>query len=296
MIQDVIVIGGGYAGMAAALQLLRARKAVLVIDVGARRNRFASYTHGFLGQDGVTPDRVATEARAQLAAYPNLSWVDGEARSVDGERESFVVTLSNGQSYQGRRVLFATGVSDALPEIDGIVERWGRSVFHCPYCHGYELDGGRIGILGSGPMSAHQAELLTEWGKITFLPNGAVALEGEARRSLEARGIIIDETPIERLAGGADVVLTDGRELAFAGLFVATRVSPASPLPAQVGCEMEETIMGTVIRTDATKQTSVPGIYACGDVASIPHSVSLAVGDGAFTGTQLHRSFVWTVP
>lgn len=294
MLQDVIVIGGGYAGMAAALQLLRARKAVLVIDAGAGRNRVASHAHGFLGGDGVPPDRIAAAARAQLAVYPNLRWVDGKARSIDGQRDAFVVTLSDGRSHRARRILFATGVSDALPEIDGIAARWGRSVFHCPYCHAYEFDGGRIGILGSGPMSVHQAELLTEWGEITFLPNGALGLEDESRRSLEARGIVIDETPIERLAGDADVVLSDGRQLSFAGLFVATRVSPASPLPAQIGCEMEETRMGTVIRTDATRQTSVPGIYACGDVASVPHSISLAVGDGAFAGTQLHRSFVWT--
>lgn len=293
MKHDVIVIGGGYAGMAAALQLLRARKTVLVIDAGRRRNRFASHAHGFLGQDGVPPEQIAAEARAQLAVYSGLTWIEKEAVSVHGPRDAFEVTLSDGQSCQGRRILFATGVRDALPAIDGIAERWGRTVYHCPYCHGYELDQGRIGVLGSGPMSVHQAELLTEWGAITFLPNGALAMEDETRRTLEARDVTIEDTPIERLEGDADVVLADGRVLSFAGLFIATTVSPAGPLPAQVGCEIEETPMGTMIRTDATKQTSVAGIYACGDVATMPHSVSIAVGDGAITGMHLHRSLVW---
>lgn len=290
---DVIIIGGGYAGMAAALQLLRARRTVFVIDAGKRRNRFASHSHGFLGQDGVAPVLIAAEARGQLAGYPTLTWIDGEAVSLTGSRDVFEVTLGEGQAHQGRRILFATGVSDELPEVEGIAERWGRTIFHCPYCHGYELDEGRIGVLGSGPMSVHQAELLTEWGAITFLPNGAVALEEETRRTLTARDVRVEETPVDRLEGEADVRLADGRLLSFAGLFVATRVNPVSPVPARAGCEMQDTPMGTMIRTDATKQTSIPGIYACGDVAHIPHSVSLAVGDGAMAGAQLHRSLVW---
>ena len=293
MMHDVIVIGGGYAGMAAALQLLRARRSVLVIDAGLRRNRFASHAHGFLGQDGMPPDDIAAEAREQLRAYPDLTWIEAEAVSLGGVRDSFEVSLRNGQSCRGRRVLFATGVRDALPAIDGLEERWGRSVYHCPYCHGYELDQGRIGVIGSGPMSAHQADLLTEWGDVTFLPNGAVPLDDETRRRLEGRGVMLEEAPIERVVEDADVALADGRVLSFAGLFVATTVSPASPLPAQIGCEIDETPMGTTLRTDAAKQTTVPGIYACGDIATMPHSVSLAVGDGAMAGMQIHRSLVW---
>jgi thioredoxin reductase len=293
MMYDVIVIGGGYAGMAAALQLLRARRTVLVIDAGMRRNRSAGHAHGFLGQDGVPPGRIAAEARGQLESYPDLTWVDGEAISLNGERDAFEVTLLDSQIFQARRVLFATGVRDALPAIKGIEERWGRSVFHCPYCHGYELDRGHIGVIASGPMSPHQAELLTEWGTVTFFPNGALALEDEECDALKTRGVIIEDAEIERLDGEADVCLADGRALSFAGLFVATSVSPASPLPERVGCKIEETPMGAMIRTDTAKQTAVPGIYACGDVASMPHSVSLAVGDGAMAGVQVHRSLVW---
>ena len=293
MMHDVIVIGGGYAGMAAALQLLRARRLVLVIDAGARRNRFASHSHGFLGQDGAAPGRIAEEARGQLDRYPDLTWIEDEAISLTGTRDAFEVSLAGSAAVRGRRVLLATGVRDALPAIEGLEDRWGRSVFHCPYCHGYELDQGQIGVIGSGPMSAHQAELLTEWGTITFFRNDSSVLDDGSREALIRRGVTIEDTPIRRIEGEADVRLADSRLVALAGLFVATTVSPASPLPETVGCAFEMTPIGAMIRTDAAKQTSIPGIYACGDVASMPHSISLAVGDGAMAGLQVHRSLVW---
>lgn len=293
MMNDVIVVGGGYAGMAAALQLLRARRQVIVIDAGARRNRFASHAHGFLGQDGVPPDRIAAEARAQLDFYPDLTWMEGEALSLDGEQDSFEVALRDGSAVRARRVLLATGVRDILPAIEGIEEHRGRSVFHCPYCHGYELDRGAIGVIGSGPMSAHQAELLTEWGTVTFLPNEALTPDETTRGVLLRRGVTIEEATIQKLEGEADIRPADGRLRSFAGLFVATTVFPASLLPEQAGCAVEETPTGAMIRAGATTQTSVPGIFACGDVASRSHSVSLAVGDGTMAGAQVHRSLVW---
>ncbi len=293
MAHDVIIVGGSYAGMAAALQLLRARRSVLVVDAGQRRNRYASHSHGFLGHDGADPAEIARIARSQLEAYPTLSWIDGEAVSVGGQRDDFTVATDGKQTHHGRRLLFAVGVTDHLPQIEGLAERWGRTIFHCPYCHGYELNQRSIGVIGTGPMSLHQAELLTEWGNVTFLLNRALALDPQARRNIEKRGAAIEEVTIERIEAEADVQLSDGRILSFAGLFTATRVAPASRLPTEAGCEVDETPMGQKIRTDASRETTVPGIYACGDVAHMPHSVSLAVGDGAMAGAQLHRSLVW---
>ena len=290
---DVIVIGGSYAGMAAALQLVRARKTVLVIDAGQRRNRFASHSHGFLGQDGVPPDEIARTARTQLEAYPTLTWRDGTAVAAEGTRDAFTVTTSDGQAHAGRRLLLATGVADQLVPIPGLAERWGQSIFHCPYCHGYELDQGRIGVIGTSPMSTHQAEMLTDWGQVTLLLHGGVSLDPDARQALARRGVTIDETGIERIDGHADVVLADGRRLAFAGLFAAPRCSPSSPLAASLGCELEETPMGIQVKTDAEKKTSISGVFACGDVARVPHSVTLAVADGAWAGVQVHRSLLW---
>ncbi|UWQ96807.1 NAD(P)/FAD-dependent oxidoreductase [Rhodobacteraceae bacterium M385] len=293
MIHDVIVIGGSYAGMAASLQLLRARRSVLVIDAGKRRNRTASYSHGFLGQDGVDPAVIARDARHQLEAYPTLTWVEGEAAAVAGEHDRFEVASAEGQTYLGRRVLFATGVKDHLPAIDGLTERWGQSVFHCPYCHGYELDKGRIGVIASGPMSSHQAELLAEWGTVTFFTNGALMLEPDVRQALGFKGITVEDTPIRTLAGDADVQLSDGRTFTFSGLFVAPTVKPTTPLPATLGCDIAEGPMGQMIAVNGSKETTVRGVYGCGDAAMMPHSLSLAVGDGAMAGLHIHRTLVW---
>lgn len=293
MQHDVVIIGGSYAGMAAALQLLRARKKVLVIDAGERRNRFASHSHGFLGQDGRDPAEIASSARAQLETYPSLTWVQGRAEAVAGQVDDFTVTTTDGQAHPSRRILLATGVADQLPAVAGLAERWGQSVFHCPYCHGYELDQGRIGIVATGAVSAHQAELLTEWGEVTLLLNGAFELADDVRHTLEGRGVAIEHTPIDHIEGVADVVLADGRVLSFAGLFTAPRCAPSSGVAAAAGCALEDGPMGTQIVTDAENKTSVRGIFACGDVARAPHSVSLAVGHGAMAGIQVHRSLIW---
>lgn len=288
MTHDVIVIGGSYAGMAAALQLLRARRDVLVIDAGLRRNRFASHAHGFLGQDGTPPDQIAARARAQLEAYPTLRWHQGRAVTAGGQIDGFAVTTDDGQVHAGRRILLATGVRDILPAIPGLAERWGQSVFHCPYCHGYELDRGAIGVIGTGPMSVHQAEMVGEWGPVTFLPNGT---QGDA--ALPGRGIVTEPGMIAGIDGHADVRLTDGRVLSFAGLFTAPQAVPSTDLWQTLGCATDTTQMGTMIRTDAMKQTTVPGVFAAGDVAKQPHSLSLAIGDGAWAGATLHRSLIF---
>lgn len=293
MQHDVIVIGGSYAGMAAALQLLRARRKVLVVDAGKRRNRFASHSHGFLGQDGVDPAAIAATARRQLEAYPTLTWIDATAESAAGEKDGFVVETEGQTRHEARRLLFATGVADGLPAIEGLSERWGRSVFHCPYCHGYELDRGRIGVIASGPMSIHQAQMIPEWGAVTFFTNGAIDLDDAARADLASRGVTIEETPIARLEGHAEIVLADGQKLSFAGLFTAPFATPASPIAEGLGCEHMETPMGVQIRTADTKETTVPGAFACGDVARMPHSVSLAVADGAWAGANIHRTLIF---
>lgn len=290
---DVIVVGGSYAGMAAALQLVRARRSVLVLDAGKRRNRAALHSHGFLSQDGADPAVIASTARAQLEAYPTLSWVDDLVVKASGSRDAFTVETSEGEAYGARRLLLATGVSDTLPDIKGLAERWGTSVFHCPYCHGYELDQGQIGVIAASPMSIHQAQLLPEWGSVTFLTNGVVELDEPTLRDLSTRGVTVEATSIDRIEGHTDVVLTDGSRLGFAGLFTAPKNAPSTSIAEELGCALVETPMGTQIQTGETKETTVVGAFACGDAARVPHSVSLAVADGAWAGAQIHRSLVW---
>ncbi|MBR9764569.1 MAG: NAD(P)/FAD-dependent oxidoreductase [Rhodobacteraceae bacterium] len=293
MTHDVIVIGGSYAGMAAALQLLRARRSVLVIDAGQRRNRFAEASHGFLGQDGVDPGKIAAEARAQLERYQTLTWIEGEAVAAGGSRDAFEVLTADGIRHHGRRLLFATGVKDALPPVEGLTDRWGKHAFHCPYCHGYELEMGALGVIATGPNSLHQALMLPEWGQVTLLTNGALEPNADERAALQAKGVALEETPIARLTGGAEAELADGRVLSFAGFFVATTTSPATPLAEEMGCSLQETQMGTQVQTSEMKETNLPGVYACGDAARMPHSVSLAVADGAWAGATIHRSLLF---
>ncbi|UJJ60226.1 NAD(P)/FAD-dependent oxidoreductase [Rhodanobacter denitrificans] len=292
MKHDVIVVGGSYSGMAAALQLLRARRSVLIIDGGKRRNRRASHSHGFLGQDGADPAQLARVARAQLATYPTLTWLDGEVDQAAGTKDDFRVTCG-GTAYLAKRLLLAIGVLDRLPEIPGLSERWGKSVFHCPYCHGYELDRGRIGVIATGPKSIHQAQLLPEWGDTTFFLNGAFELNEAAAEELARRGVSVEVDRIALIEESADVVLNDGRRMSFAGLFTAPRNEPSTTVAEQLDCRLIDTGMGVQIWTGETKETTAPGVFACGDAARVPHSVSLAVGDGAWAGAQLHRSLVW---
>jgi thioredoxin reductase len=290
---DVIVVGGSFAGLAAATQIARARRKVLVVDAGRRRNRFAEASHGFLTQDGRAPGEIIADAREQLMAYPSAE-IDGglveKAEQIDG---GFVLTRADGSVLRSKRLVLATGVVDTLPEVAGLSERWGRSVFHCPYCHGYELGGGRIGVIASMPQSPHQAALIADWGATTLFVNNLFEPDEEQLAMLEKRGVAIETAEIEAIVGKADVRLVDGRVLSFDGLFTASKTSMASPLAEQLGCRFVEGPIGPYIETSGFMQTSVPGVYACGDAARGAGSVSIAVGDGAMAGVGAHQSLIF---
>ncbi|QJE00884.1 NAD(P)/FAD-dependent oxidoreductase [Massilia forsythiae] len=291
---DVIVAGGSYAGMAAALQLVRARRKVLVIDGGQRRNRFAAVSHGVLGHDGRAPDAIHADARAQLLAYPDVTWREGLAVDAAAEEGGFTVRTGDGGALRARRLILATGVSDSLPDVPGLRERWGDSVVPCPYCHGYEFDRGALGVLGAGEVSMHQALLLPEWGETTLFTNGSFEPDADQLRQLEQRGVAIEREAVAEVVGpGAGVRLRDGRTVELDGLFVASRIRVQGGLAEALGCAFAPGPLGDVIRTDDIKQTSVPGVFACGDAARAMASVSLAIGDGALAGIGTHRSLVF---
>lgn len=290
---DAIIVGGSYAGLSAAMQLARARRRVLVIDAGLRRNRFAQKSHGFLGQDGRNAADIASDGKAQLLAYDNVSWVDGSASDAVTRDDGFVVTVGAGEKYHGKRLVLATGVIDELPPIEGLTERWGKSVFHCPYCHGYELNNGRIGVLASSALSNHHAMMLPDWGQVTLFTNGAYIPDREQLLALAKRGVVIEAALIKRLVGHASIELVDGRLMEQDGLFTMTKTRVASPIPEQLGCELDEGPTGFFIRTDVIKATTVPGVFACGDGARMMGNVAIAVADGSLAGTSAHQSMIF---
>ena len=292
MIHDVIVVGGSYAGLSATLQLARARKSVLVIDAGRRRNRFTAHAHGFLGHDGWEPGAIAAKAREQVLAYPTVRWVADEATGAMATADGFTVTLAGGDTSTGRRIVLAPGVEDTLPDVPGLVERWGKGVYNCPYCDGYERGGGPLGVLAVGDLSMHQAILIPEWGPTTLFTNGAFEPTAEQQAQLAARGVRVEPVRVSHLVDEASVALADGRVVALAGLFTAGRTRPNGTLAHDLGCALEDGPTGRYIATDAMKQTSVPGVFACGDAARPAGSVALAVGDGAMAGAATHRSLL----
>jgi len=290
---DVIVAGGSYAGMAAALQLVRAYRKVLVIDAGLRRNRFATVSHGLLGQDGRAPEAIFADAKAQLMNYPDLSWHDGTATAAEGGMDGFVVRTADGGVFEARRLILATGVSDRLPDVPGLAERWGTTVVPCPYCHGHEFARGPLGVLAAGELSLHQALLIPEWGATTLFTNGVFQPDAAQLRQLAGRGVAIETGLVAEICGaGASVRLRDGRLIALDGLFIATRIVQG-PLAGQLGCALVDGMLGPLIQTDDFKMTSVPGVFACGDAARMMASLSLAIGDGAMAGIGTHRSLIF---
>ena len=294
---DVIVVGGSYAGLSAAMPLARARRSLLIIDAGQRRNQTVERAHGFLGHDGKDPAVIAALGREQVLAYPNVQWREAFAEQVrreaghDGDR--FVVTCNDGASVSADRLVLATGLTDELPDIPGLAERWGKTVFNCPYCDGYELDLGHVGVIGTGSVSVHEAMMLTDWGTVTLFTNGCVDLQAEESAQLQARGVTVVAGAVASIDEHATVVMTDGRRVALRGLFVAPRQRMTSALPEQLGCTLEEGPFGCFIRTDACKATDVPGVFACGDTARATHSLASAVGDGFQAGVAVHQSLVF---
>ncbi|MDF2861550.1 MAG: thioredoxin reductase [Achromobacter mucicolens] len=293
---DVIIIGGSFAGLSAAMQLARARRQVLLVDAARPRNRYAAHAHGFLGQDGVPPQEIVANARAQLARYPTVSFLDGEAIQALAQDGGFAVVMAGGEQVRGARLILATGMRDELPPLPGLQARWGQTVLHCPYCHGFEVAGEPLGVLAAHPMSVHQAMLLPDWGPTTYFTQGQFEPSPEDARHLAARGVLVERTPVVALLGDAPaltgVVLADGREVPLRALFVASRVHMASPLAGQLGCAFDEGPLGPVIRVDDMKQTTVPGVFAAGDASTPMSNATLASASGVMAGVCAHRSLV----
>jgi thioredoxin reductase len=288
---DVVVVGGGAAGLNAALVLARARRRVAVVDAGDPRNAPAGHMHGFLSQDGTPPARLLESGRAEVARYGGALIRDEVARIDDG----FAVQLSSGRALGARRVLVATGLRDELPDVPGLRQRWGRDVLHCPYCHGYEVRDQPIGVLGgqSPDLSLHLALMLPQWSSdVVFFPH-TDDLAPEHHEQLAARGVHIAEGRVERLVVHDDAVrgveLADGQVVPRAAVFVGPRFVPRDELLRGLGCEIGD---DGWVRTDATGRTSVPGVWAAGNVMDPRAQVVTAAGMGSVAAIAMNTDLL----
>lgn len=292
---DVIVVGGSFAGLSAAMQLARARRRILLVDAGRPRNRFAAASHGFLGQDGVAPADIMRQGLTQLARYPTVDFIHDQAGSASAAADRFSVTLSQGAAVEGRKLILATGVADELP-LDSMTSRWGFSVLHCPYCHGYEVRDRRMAVIANTAAAVHQAILLPDWGPTTYFTQGMFEPTAEEAALLAARRVEIERTPVVELLGEAPAIsglrLADGRVVPAEVVFTAPRTRGASPLADQLGCASVEGVTGPCIEVDARQQTSVPGVFAAGDAASQMYNATLASAAGVMAGVAAHRALV----
>lgn len=294
---DVIVVGGSFAGLSAALYLARAHLSVCVIDKGLPRNRFTDQSHGFLTQDGSDPKAMLATARAQVSSYPTVRFIHGQAVHAEKKGRDIAVTLDTANVLTGARLLLAFGIADVLPDVPGLVERWGKSVIHCPYCHGYEFSGQELGVLNLSPLSSHQALLVSEWGPTTFYLNGAEETDGAVLDQLARRHVVIEFTPVKGLAGSGEdlthVLLEDGRSVAVDALYIAPKNELNSSIASQLDCQIDDSPLGSIVWVDEMKMTTISGVYAAGDIARGAHSVTFACADGVMAAMAMHRSLVF---
>ena len=287
---DVVVIGGGPAGLSAALVLGRSRRSVLLLDAGHPRNERSAWAGGVFSRDGMHPAELLQVARRQLARYETVEVRRATAVAASIRADGFAVTAADGAIAAARRLLLAHGIVDRLPNVEGVAALWGRGIYHCPHCDGWEMRDKQLAVWADGPEAVELVPVLLPWSRdLVLLTGGPSRLSPDERRELERHGVRIVESRIRRIEG-ADrlerVVLDDGSSEEPAAVFLKPEPEPASDLAAQLGCELSE---WGLIEVGADSQTSVPGVYAAGDAASKIHQVVVAAAAGARAAIALHH-------
>jgi thioredoxin reductase len=298
-IWDCVVVGGGAAGLSAALVLGRARRRTLVVDAGAQSNLSAHGIGGLLGFDGRAPAEFYAAGRAELAAYPTVQVRTGEV--VDAQRADggFALLLQDGRRVTTRRIVLAGGMSYDVPSLAGVDRLWGRSVFHCPFCHGWEVRDQPVAVLARGPRAVHASLLLRGWSDdVVLLTDGPADLDSEDRTRLTAAGVDIDERPVAGLRivddGLEAVEFTDGASIHRRALMVTPRLRQRSPLAAQLGVRFQEShpLAEDAVAVDSLQRTSVPGVFAAGDVCTQMPQVAAAVAAGSLAGASAMQTLM----
>ena len=295
---DVVVVGGGAAGLSGALMLARSLRSVLVIDAGAPRNAPAAGVHGLLARDGMPPAELLDRGRAEVRGYGGQV-VAGRVSTARHDGDGFAVTLADGQVVRARRLLVATGLADELPDVPGLGGRWGRDVVHCPYCHGWEVRDQAIGVLASGPAAVHQALLFRQLSPdVVLFSHHMPPPDGEDARRLAARGVRVVPGEVASLEITGDrltgVRRSDGTVVARQVLAVAPRMVARAGFLADLGLELTAHPggVGEYIAADATGLTAVPGVWVAGNVTDLFAQVGGAAAAGAFAAAAINLDLV----
>lgn len=291
---DVIIIGGSYSGLSAAMALGRALKQVLVINSGEPCNAQTPYSHNFLTQDGSTPAGIYTVGKQQAEKYKTVQFLNGFASTGKKTGKGFEIMMQTGETFQALKLIFATGIKDIMPPIEGFSECWGISAIHCPYCHGYEVRDTRTGILGNGDHAFELAKMISNWTPdLTLYTNGVSAISAGQTALLKENNIRIIEKQISRLEHLAGhighIVFTDGTRSSLSALYGPRPFIQHCTIPESLGCLMTQ---DGYIKTDPFQQTSIEGIYASGDNASRARTIANAVAMGTAAGMAASKKLI----
>nr|WP_322623807.1 NAD(P)/FAD-dependent oxidoreductase [uncultured Flavobacterium sp.] len=294
-IYDAIIIGGSYSGLAAAMALGRALKNVLVLDAGLPCNRQTPHSHNFLTNDGKTPAEIATIAKQQVLEYPTVAFFNDMVTDAIKTEVGFDVSLMNGETFSAKKLIFATGIKDIFPNIPGLEACWGISVLHCPYCHGYEVKGLPTAILNNGETGFEIARLIRNWtDDLTIVTNGTATFSEEQWYFIKAQNIKVKQEEITGLNHNkgyiSGITFSDGSALAVKVAYTRVPFVQHSLLPEKLGCEI--TPEG-YIKTNPMQQTTVNGIYACGDSISPMRAVAHAVFTGTMAGISASKELIF---
>ncbi|TGD58172.1 NAD(P)/FAD-dependent oxidoreductase [Flavobacterium humi] len=291
---DIIIVGGSYSGLAAGMALGRSLRKVLIIDSNKPCNRQTPYSHNFITQDGKPPAEIAATARQQVEKYDTVHFFSGLATSGSKTSDGFEIGVASGETFHAKKVIFATGIHDIMPDIEGYAECWGISVLHCPYCHGYEVRNEKTGILANGDQGFEFTALISNWTKdLTLFTNGKSTLTKQQAATLAKRNIRVNEDIIDRLEHNnghlTHIVFKSGTIAPMTALYAHSTFEQHCHIPETLGCEI--TSEG-YIKTDPLQKTSIPGIYACGDNTTKLRTVSNAVAMGTFAGMVANKEMV----
>jgi len=291
---DAIIVGGSYAGLSSAMTLGRSLRKTLIVDAGRPCNRQTPYSHNMLTRDGEAPSAIREEALRQVMRYPSVNMMNGVVTTVEKEGNGFLVRTDGGAMYDADKVLFATGMIDVHIDIPGFGECWGISVLHCPYCHGYEVRGQRTAVLANGDAAFDVARLIRNWtDDVVLLTNGPSTLSVDQTERLARHGIDIVERTIDAIdhenGRMRNVVFADGGSMSVSVMYARVPMKQHSDIPRDLGCEHTESGLITV---DTMQRTTVPGIYAAGDCATMFRSVAAAIASGNFAGAAINRELI----